>query len=248
VTRKGYCLELGTEEYGKVFELQKQLNYARRHGTIPDIVIFLEHHPCFTVGRHGGFDHILVSNQILEGQGIRIYETDRGGDITYHGPGQLVCYPILDLNGFGRDVHLYAHRMEGTLIRTLQAFGITAGRKKEYPGVWVESAKIAAEGIGVQHWVTMHGVSLNVGPDLSHFSLIIPCGISTMGVTSMEKILGNKVELVSVRREMRSQLSKVFDLCLEDVTIEDVKEMLGGALYEQTGMVDYSGSERRKSG
>ena len=248
MTRKGYCLELGTEEYGQVFELQKQLNYARRNGTIPDIVIFLEHHPCFTVGRHGGFDHILVSNQFLEGQGIRIYETDRGGDITYHGPGQLVCYPILDLNGFGRDVHLYAHRMEDTLIRTLKEFGITAGRKKEYPGVWVESAKIAAEGIGVQHWVTMHGVSLNVCPDLNHFSLIIPCGISTLGVTSMKKILVNQVDMVSVRREMRSNLSEIFDLALEDVTMENVREMLEGAIYEQTGLVDYSDAEHRKFG
>ena len=248
MTRQGYCLELGTEEYGKVFELQKELNVARRHGTIPDIVIFLEHHPCFTVGRHGGFDHILVSNQFLEEQGIRVYETDRGGDITYHGPGQLVCYPILDLSGFGRDVHLYAHRMEDVLIRTLRVFGITAGRKTEYPGVWVESAKIAAEGIGVQHWVTMHGVSLNVCPDLNHFSLIIPCGISALGVTSMEKILGNKVDMVMVRREMRRQFSQVFDLNLENVTIEDVKEMVGGAWYEQTGVVNYSGSKRRKSG
>jgi len=248
VTRKGYCLELGTEEYGQIFELQKELSLARRNGTIPDIVIFLEHYPCFTVGRHGGFDHILVSSQFLEGQGIRIYETDRGGDITYHGPGQLVCYPILDLNGYGRDVHLYAHQMEETLIRTLKTFGITAGRKKEYPGVWVEFAKIAAEGIGVQHWVTMHGVALNVCPDLDHFSLIIPCGISTMGVTSMAKILGKQMDMDLVRREMRRQLSEVFDLVLEDVTIEDVLEMVGGALYEQTGVVNYSGSEGRKSG
>jgi len=226
VARKGYCLELGTEEYGKVFELQKELNLARRDGTIPDIVIFLEHHPCFTVGRHGGFDHILVSNQFLEGQGIRIYETDRGGDITYHGPGQLVCYPILDLNDYGRDVHLYAHRMEDTLIRTLKTFGISAGRQKEYPGVWVESAKIAAEGIGVQRWVTMHGVALNVCPDLNHFSLIIPCGISTLGVTSMEKILDKKVDMVLVRREMRRQIGQVFDLVLEDIDLQKVKEMV----------------------
>ena len=226
MARKGYCLELGTEEYGKVFELQKELNLARRDGTIPDIVIFLEHHPCFTVGRHGGFDHILVSNQFLEGQGIRIYETDRGGDITYHGPGQLVCYPILDLNDYGRDVHLYAHRMEDTLIRTLKTFGISAGRQKEYPGVWVESAKIAAEGIGVQRWVTMHGVALNVCPDLNHFSLIIPCGISTLGVTSMEKILDKKVDMVLVRREMRRQIGQVFDLVLEDIDLQKVKEMV----------------------
>lgn len=232
MTRKGYCLELGTEEYGKILTLQQELNQARRNGTIPDIVIFLEHHPCFTVGSRGGFNHILVSKPFLDEQGIRVYETDRGGDITYHGPGQLVCYPILDLTGFERDVHLYAHRMEETLIRTLKTFGITAGRKKEYPGVWVESAKIAAEGIAVQHWVTMHGVALNICPDLNHFSFIIPCGISALGVTSMEKILGHQVDLAQVRKEMRHQLSEVMDLDLKDVTLKQVKEMLEGAGHE----------------
>ncbi|WP_434509678.1 lipoyl(octanoyl) transferase LipB [Desulfitobacterium sp. AusDCA] len=234
MTRKGYCLELGTEEYEEIFTLQQELNQARRNGIIPDIVIFLEHHPCFTIGRRGGFDHILVSKAFLEEQGIKVYETDRGGDITYHGPGQLVCYPILDLTGFERDVHLYARRMEETLIRTLNTFGIAAGRKKEYPGVWVESAKIAAEGIAVQHWVTMHGVALNISPDLNHFSFIIPCGISasSLGVTSMEKILGHTVDFAQVRKEMRHQLSEVMDLELEDVTLKNVKDMLEGACNE----------------
>jgi lipoic acid synthetase/lipoyl(octanoyl) transferase len=232
VTIKGYCLDLDIEEYGKVFELQKKLNYARRTGTIPDTVIFLQHHPCFTVGRSGGFDHILASNQFLDQQGIKVYETDRGGDITYHGPGQLVCYPILDLNGFGRDVHLYARNMEETLIRTLKSFGITAGRKKEYPGVWVESAKIAAEGIGVQHWVTMHGVSLNVNPSLYHFSLIVPCGISALGVTSMEQLLCYKVNFETVKKEMRSQFCQVFGIDLEDVTAERITEILEGVKFE----------------
>ncbi|WP_425802901.1 lipoyl(octanoyl) transferase LipB [Desulfitobacterium sp. Sab5] len=234
MTRKGYCLELGTEEYGEIFTLQQELNQARRNEIIPDIVIFLEHHPCFTIGRRGGFDHILVSKAFLEEQGIKVYETDRGGDITYHGPGQLVCYPILDLTGFERDVHLYARRMEETLIRTLNTFGIAAGRKKEYPGVWVGSAKIAAEGIAVQHWVTMHGVALNISPDLNHFSFIIPCGISasSLGVTSMEKILGHTVDFAQVRKEMRHQLSEVMDLELEDVTLKNVKDMLEGACNE----------------
>ena len=232
MTRKGYCLELGIEEYGKVFELQKKLNHARRNGTLPDTVIFLEHHPCFTVGRSGGFEHILVSEQFLKQVGIRVYETDRGGDITYHGPGQLVCYPILDLNGFGRDVHFYARQIEETLIRTLKSFNIIAGRKEEYPGVWVESAKIAAEGIGVQHWVTMHGVSLNVCPDLNHFSLIIPCGISALGVTSMEELLGSKVDIEIVKQEMRRQFCEVFSMVLEDVTMDDIKEMVEGNQHE----------------
>lgn len=225
MTRVGYCLELGTEEYGYIFEIQKELNHARRNGTIPDTVIFLEHHPCFTIGRKGGSDHILVSDQFLEKAGIKVYESDRGGDITYHGPGQLVCYPILDLNGYGRDVHLYAHQMEEVLIRTLASFDIIAGRNEQYPGVWVENSKIGAEGIAIQNWVTMHGVSLNVCPDLRHFSLIVPCGISSLGVTSMEKVLGRPVDMALIRREVRRQFSQIFNLVLEDIGMEKLKEM-----------------------
>jgi lipoyl(octanoyl) transferase len=233
VARTGCCLEIGIEEYGKAFALQKKLNEARRNKTIPDTVIFLEHHPCFTIGRKGGFDHILASDRILDQEGIRVYETDRGGDITYHGPGQLICYPILDLNGFESDVHLYARRMEEALICTLETFGIAAGRREEYPGVWVGAAKIGAEGISVQHWVTMHGVSLNVCPDLRHFSFIVPCGISALGVTSMEKLLGHQIEMTPVKEEMRRQFGRIFNLTLKDVGLEQMMEMAEGhTLYE----------------
>jgi len=247
VTQKGYCLELGIEEYGKIFQLQKQLNHARQNGSLPDTVILLEHHPCFTVGRRGGIGHILVSNQFLDQEGIRVYETDRGGDITYHGPGQLVCYPILDLNGFGCDVHGYARRMEETLIRTLESFGIAAGRKEGYPGVWAGAAKIGAEGIAIRHWVTMHGVSLNVCPDLRHFSFIVPCGISTLGVTSMEELLGRPVEMALVRRELRRQLNGVFDLALEDVNLEQLIERVGECgVGEACGYYPLCGNETQK--
>ena len=221
----GYCLDLGIEEYGKAFELQKKLNQARRNKTIPDTVILLEHYPCFTVGRKGGFDHILVNGQFLEQEGIKVYETDRGGDITYHGPGQLVCYPIFDLNGFGSDVHSYARRMEDALIRTLEFFGIAADRRSDYPGVWAGAAKIGAEGIGIQQWVTMHGVALNVSPDLRHFSFIIPCGIYNLGVTSMKELLGHEVDMVLVKNEMRRQLSTIFNLSLQDISRDKLMEM-----------------------
>ncbi len=228
VARRAYCLELGIEEYGKVLELQKKLNHARWNRTIPDTILLLEHHPCLTVGRKGGFDHILACDRILEREGIKVYETDRGGDITYHGPGQLVCYPILDLNGYGCDVHLYARRMEEALIRTLETFGIQAGRKADYPGVWAGDAKIGAEGIGVRHWVTMHGVSLNVCPNLRHFSFIVPCGISKLGVTSMEELLGRPIEMALVKRELRGQLSRILTLTLIDISLEKAMETAGG--------------------
>ena len=225
----GYCLELGLEEYDTALRLQHSLNAARRQGIIPDTVIFLEHHPCFTVGRKGGFEHILADDEQLNQQGIAVYETDRGGDVTYHGPGQLICYPIIDLNDYGCDVQAYARRLEEVIIRTLKHYGITAGRKPGYPGVWVGSAKIAQEGIGVQNWVTMHGVSLNVCPKMQHFSLIIPCGISNYGVTSMEQLLDHPVDIAAVRQEMRRQFSEVFDLLLEDVDPEDLRRMANEA-------------------
>lgn len=225
MTKKGYCLELGIEEYGAMFKFQEQLNEARRNGIIPDTVIFLEHHPCFTIGRSGTKDHILVNEAKLKLEGIKVYETDRGGDVTYHGPGQLVCYPIIDLNNYGRDVHSYARNMEEIIIRTLDRFGIKASRKPEYPGVWVGPAKIAAEGIAMRNWVTQHGVALNVFPNMYHFSLIIPCGITSYGVTSMEALLGYREELTTVRQEMRQQFSQLFDIELEEISLVKLKEM-----------------------
>ncbi len=224
MTPKGYCLELGIEEYGKIFQLQKQINHARKKRFPHDTVILLEHYPCFTVGSSGGLDHILVSNQFLDQEGIKVYETDRGGGITYHGPGQLVCYPILDLSGFGRDVQWYGRRIEETLVRTLKTFDIVANRKEGYPGVWIGAAKIGARGIAIRHWVTMHGVSLNVCPDLRHFSYIVPCGLATLGVTSIEELLGHRVDMALVRKEMRRQLCEIFNLTLEDISLERVTE------------------------
>ncbi|MBU1744470.1 MAG: lipoyl(octanoyl) transferase LipB [Proteobacteria bacterium] len=246
MTQEGHCLELGIEEYGKIFQLQKQIHHARRNGFLPDTVILLEHHPCLTVGRKGGYDHILVSDQFLDQEGIEVYETDRGGDITYHGPGQLVCYPILDLNRFGCDVHWYARQMEETLIRTLESFGIAAGRKEGYPGVWTGAAKIGAEGIAIRHWVTMHGVSLNVCPDMNPFSFILPCGISTLGVTSMEELLGRPVDMALVRREVRRQLSRVFDLTLEDINLEQLVDRVGNAGLAKLSDITPSAEMRRK--
>jgi len=223
MTRKGYCLQLGTEEYNQIFRLQQSLNQARREGKIPDTIIFLEHHPCYTIGREGGLEHILASDEVLEQEGIKIYETDRGGNITYHGPGQLICYPIIDLNDYERDVHVYARRMEELLIRTLGAFAINAGRREGFPGVWVGAVKIAAMGIGVNRWVTMHGVSLNICPDMKRFGLIIPCGIADSGVTSMEKLLNYPVDVSTVRQEMRRQFCRIFKIQLEDIHLEEIE-------------------------
>ncbi len=226
MNRTGYCLELGIEDYSKIFKLQQRIHEARKQGNILDTVIFLEHYPCYTIGRKGGFEHILVSDRVLEQEGIKVYETDRGGDITYHGPGQLICYPIIDLNDYGRDVHVYARRMEKVIIRTLEQFGIEAGRRQGFPGVWVGSSKIAAMGIGLRHWVTMHGVSLNVCPNMKYFSLIVPCGLSAFGVTSMEIELNRPVSVSVLRKEMRRQYCQLFEIQLRDINLEEIEQRL----------------------
>ncbi len=201
-------------DYLKIYRLQRYLRARRQREEIPDLVIALEHFPCITLGRSGGYHNLLADRGLLEEHGITVHETSRGGDITYHGPGQLVCYPILSLVGEGRDLHAYARKMEEIMIRTLQTFGIEAERKPEFPGAWVGGSKIGAIGIAVRKWVTMHGISLNVCPDLRHFSFIVPCGIASCGVTSMTEVLQRPVDINVVRKEMRRQFSKIFQTSL----------------------------------
>ncbi|WP_051294987.1 lipoyl(octanoyl) transferase LipB [Maridesulfovibrio bastinii] len=217
----GLLLDLSIENYMEIFRLQELLHERRLKKMIPDVVIMLEHTPCFTIGRSGSREHILVDDSILNQHGITVHETSRGGDITYHGPGQLVCYPILSLDE-NRDLHAYARKMEEVMIRTLAAFEITAGRKPEYPGVWVEDRKIGAMGIAVRKWITMHGISLNVFPDLRHFSFIIPCGITSYGVTSMSEIKSGPIDIKTVRTEMCNQFSRIFNMELQSTTLEQL--------------------------
>lgn len=215
-------LNFSTSDYMEIFQLQKDLLALKKQGLIPDVVIMLEHSPCFTIGRSGSLDHLLVDNQVLSRQNITVHDTSRGGDITYHGPGQLVCYPIISLEGEQRDLHAYARKMEEVMIRTLSTFDIKAGRKQQFPGVWVGDRKIGAMGIAVRNWITMHGISLNVCPDLEHFSYIIPCGIASYGVTSMSEVMGEPIHVETVRNEMRKQFSAVFDMPLQPTTLKNI--------------------------
>jgi lipoate-protein ligase B len=228
--RKGFTLQLGIREYNKILDLQKRMNSARKQNAIPDTVIFLEHYPCITIGAQGDHDSITVSRQLLNKQDIKVYETDRGGSVTYHGPGQIVCYPIIDLNNYGCDVTTYARNLEEMVIRTLNSFGISSRRKKGYPGVWVNSKrKIAAQGISVDRWVTMHGISLNVSPVMEHFTLIIPCGLRECEVVSMKEYLGQAVDVSAVLSEMIRQFSRLFDIELEEIGEDKIEELLNHA-------------------
>ena len=170
-------LDGGSLDYPAAYELQQQLNAARRDGSLADTILVVEHPPCLTVGRGGTGDDVLTDRAALARQGITVHESDRGGAVTYHGPGQLVCYPILDLTRHGRDVHLHARRLEEVMLRTAAACGVAAWRRPGYPGVWTASGKLGSLGVAVRRWVTLHGFALNVCPDLDHFAHIVPCGL-----------------------------------------------------------------------
>ncbi len=220
--KRGIWVDLPISDYAKIFHLQEMIHQKRQQEIIPDVVLLLEHAPCITLGRSGGYDNLLAENSVLQQHGITVHETSRGGNITYHGPGQLVCYPILALAGEERDLHAYARKMEEVMIRTVGAFGIKASRRAGFPGVWTGESKIGAIGVAVDKWVTMHGMSLNVCPDLNHFSFIVPCGIATNGVTSMEKLMGQSMDINRVRHEMRNQFCEIFQISMHSEKLEHI--------------------------
>lgn len=189
--------ELGRIGYGEALSLQAVLVEQRKQGAIPDQLLLLEHPHVVTLGRNGRREHLLARPEMLERAGIEFFETDRGGDITYHGPGQLVGYPILDLRQWRRDVVAYVRGLEQVIIDALAEFGLAAGRVSGCTGVWVEERKIAAIGVHISRWVTSHGFALNVDTDLSYFRYIVPCGLSRP-VTSMaaEGIRAGRAELI----------------------------------------------------
>ncbi len=201
--------ELGRIGYGKAFELQQQLVAERKQGQIGDQLLLLEHPHVVTLGRNGRMENLLASGEILSRAGVSFYPTDRGGDITYHGPGQLVGYPILDLREWKRDVVGYVRAIEQVIIDTLADYGIDAGRIPKLTGVWVEERKIAAIGVHISRWVTSHGFALNVNTDLSYFQYIVPCGL-TKPVTSMAH-LGCAADLSEVSRSLANHFGRIFD-------------------------------------
>ena len=186
----------GILPYTEALELQRrclsQVLEEPREGS--GFLILLQHEPVVTIGRRGGMENVLASEARLALEGIELLHTNRGGDVTYHGPGQVVGYPIIPLDMHGRDVHLYLRRLESVLITTLADYGIRAGRVPGLTGVWVGDEKVTAIGIAISHWITYHGFALNVDPNLSHFELIRPCGIDGKGVTSISRLLGRKVD------------------------------------------------------
>ena len=205
---------LGAVPYADALALQRSLVDDRRAGRIPDTLLLVEHPHVLTLGVHGdgGRSHILATDEALASRGIEVHETGRGGDITYHGPGQIVGYPILDLNPDRRDVHRYVRDLETVLIRVAADYGIEAGRVDGLTGVWVGDEKLAAIGVRIARWITSHGFALNVTTDLDHFRLIVPCGIADRGVTSMARVLGRPVDTVEVENSIIEHFSNIFSL------------------------------------
>ena len=204
------CLrQLGRIDYAAALELQQQLATGRKQGTVSDHLLLLEHPHVITLGRNGHMENLLAGDDVLERAGIGFYPTDRGGDVTYHGPGQLVGYPILDLRDWQRDVGAYVRGLEQALIDTLADYGIAAGRIPKLTGVWVGERKIAAIGVHLSRWVTSHGFALNVSTDLTYFQYIVPCGL-TRPVTSMAA-LGVRATLDEVGEHFARHFARIFD-------------------------------------
>lgn len=211
------CLvcDLGLVDYQKGLLLQERLLNSRKCGAISDVLLLLQHPSVFTMGRSGIVENIIVPEETLVKEGIPVFHTNRGGDITYHGPGQLVGYPILNLRENGLTVHQYVWDLEEIVIRTLADFGIGGQRISGRRGVWVGRQKICALGLRISREVSMHGFALNVNTNLKYFTYIIPCGITGVSITSVSKLLGHEVKIGEIQENLLRHFSQVFRLTLE---------------------------------
>ena len=204
---------LGIVPYAEALDLQRALAEERRHDRIPDTLLLLQHPAVITLGvkTDGGRSNVVATPERLQALGIDIYEAGRGGDVTYHGPGQLVGYPILDLKPDRQDVHRYVRDLEDVMMRVCADFGIQAGRIQGCSGAWVGAEKIGAIGVRISRWIASHGFAFNVNTDLSHFQLIVPCGIGDRGVTSLATLLGRPVPMEDVEAAVVRHLGDVFE-------------------------------------
>ena len=210
-------LDLGVRDYLESLNFQAKIVEKRKHHEIPDCLLFVEYDHTITLGRSGKQAHLLASSKDLKEKNIRFYATDRGGDITYHGPGQLIAYPILDLKRLRRDINWYLRTLEACIIATLKDCGIASRRILGATGVWVEDEKIAAIGVRTSQWVTSHGIALNVNTDLSYFDYIIACGIKGKGVTSIAKVLASdSIDLCRIRASFCHYFEVLFERSLRN--------------------------------
>lgn len=206
ISKKLIYSDLGLIDYAKAWNLQKEVFDKRVSGNTDDTFFMLEHPNTYTLGKTADKNNLISNKAYLEKEGISVYEIDRGGDITYHGPGQIVGYPIIDLKNWKQDTHLYLRNIEETIIKVCNYYGLNAGRKEKYTGVWIGERKICAIGVKISRWVTMHGFAFNINTNLNLFNGIIPCGIKDKEVTSLERELGKRFDI----NEVKDKILEVF--------------------------------------
>jgi len=225
-----WLVNLDVVPYADALVLQHRIVEARKRGALNDVLLLLEHPPVFTLGRNARESNILASRETLQRNGIDVFRVERGGDVTYHGPGQLVGYPILNLHQFRLDVGWFVRSLEETLIRTLADFGLRGKRIEKLVGVWLDTptgdAKLVQIGARIEQWITYHGLALNVDTNLAHFDLIVPCGISDKAVTSLVRVLNQPIEMRAVRERVAARFAETFDVELIRQTREELEEKL----------------------
>lgn len=215
-------LDLGKKDYKEVWDLQKVIHQKRIEGEISDTLIIVEHNPVITMGKSGKDDNLLMPFKKLEEKGINFYRIERGGDVTYHGPGQIVGYPIFNIRDGLIGIKSFIKRIEDIIIATLKDFNIKGEKKEKMIGVWTESGKICSIGIAVKRWVSFHGFAFNVNTDLNHFDYIVPCGLKNVTMTSMQKISNKSVSMDDVKKSIIDNFGKLFNretkaICLEEI-------------------------------
>jgi lipoate-protein ligase B len=237
-----WVVDLGLTAYAPACELQQRLVAARKADVVPDVLLFCEHPHTITMGRNGKREHLRVSDHLLKQKNVEFHDSDRGGDITYHGPGQIVGYPILDLSEHQRDVRWYVEQLEETMIRATGDFGVSAKRSEAGHGAWMDAPageeKLAALGVHLSRWVTSHGFAYNVCTDLRYFDLIVPCGIAGKRATSLERALGRAAGSEEVRVRLAERFGEVFQRAMVSVTRAELDARLEVALeLEEVGAV-----------
>ncbi len=226
--RELWVVRQGVTPYGEILELQRRIAAARITGEVAqDVLLLLEHDPVVTMGRSSKDKNLIASKDFLAGRGVELFEVERGGDVTFHGPGQLVGYPIIDLKRHKQDLHWYLRQLEQAIISTLSGFGIAAARNVGYTGVWTGRRKIASIGVHARDWVTWHGFALNVSTDLSYFDMIVPCGIPGVVMTSIEKETEMPVPLNIVVAGFIAEFSRLFTLSPVEAATDSLFDRAG---------------------
>jgi lipoate-protein ligase B len=220
--RNGYIIDLGLMDYKEAWDLQHTLWSRRVEGKIPDLLLFTEHPHVITLGRRGNHSHLKVSQEVMNAMKIPVFHVERGGDVTYHGPGQMVVYPILNLKDYGYRLIRYVSQLEEVILSVLRDFGIEGKKDLSNRGVWAEDDKIASIGVAIKRWVSFHGIALNYATDLKYFELINPCGLEGVKMTSMERILRKKMSKDRLTEKVCFHFKKIFQRDWEEKGLKEL--------------------------